>query len=146
MKPQTLVFGQFAIVTDNQEIKNYLEIGRTIRVQKEVIGDMAACDQIMAVGSTLVQNGEVSTDNSDGMRQDRHPRTCIGVKEDGTLMFFVVDGRQQDNNMYGMTQDEQGAMMKYYDCYQGFNNDGGGSSTFGVRNENGEFVIMNSPI
>lgn len=106
---------------------------------------MAACDQIMAVGSTLVQNGEVSTDNSDGMRQDRHPRTCIGVKEDGTLMFFVVDGRQQDNNMYGMTQDEQGAMMKYYDCYQGFNNDGGGSSTFGVRNENGEFVIMNSP-
>lgn len=141
----TLVFGQFAIVTDNQEIKNYLEIGRTIRVQKEVIGDMAACDQIMAVGSTLVQNGEVSTDNSDGMRQDRHPRTCIGVKEDGTLMFFVVDGRQQDNNMYGMTQDEQGAMMKYYDCYQGFNNDGGGSSTFGVRNENGEFVIMNSP-
>lgn len=44
-----------------------------------------------------------------------------------------------------MTQDEQGAMMKYYDCYQGFNNDGGGSSTFGVRNENGEFVIMNSP-
>ena len=35
--------------------------------------------------------------------------------------------------------------MKYYDCYQGFNNDGGGSSTFGVRNENGEFVIMNSP-
>ena len=35
--------------------------------------------------------------------------------------------------------------IHYYDCYQGFNNDGGGSSTFGVRNENGEFVIMNSP-
>lgn len=51
---------------------------------------MAACDQIMAVGSTLVQNGEVSTDNSDGMRQDRHPRTCIGVKEDGTLMFLLL--------------------------------------------------------
>lgn len=141
----TLVFGQFAIVTDNQEIKNYLEVGRTIRIQKEITGDMAACDQVMAVGSTLIQDGTVSTDNSDGMRQDRHPRTCIGVKEDGTLMFFVVDGRQQDNNMYGMTQDEQGAMMKYYDCYQGFNNDGGGSSTFGIRNENGEFVIMNSP-
>ncbi len=140
-----LTFGQFAIVTDNEEIKSYLEIGTTVRVQKEVTGEMAACDQIMAVGSTLIEDGIVSVDNSDGMRQDRHPRTCIGVKEDGTLMFFVIDGRQLDNNMYGMTQDEQGAMMKYYDCYVGFNNDGGGSSTFGVRNENGEFVIMNSP-
>ena len=103
------------------------------------------CDQIMAVGSTLVENGEISENNSDGMRLDRHPRTCVGVKEDGTLMFFTIDGRQQANNMYGMNQDEQGAMMKYYGCYLGFNVDGGGSTTMGIRDENGDFVIVNSP-
>lgn len=140
-----LNFGEFAIVTSNEEVKSKLSIGTTIRVQKELTGELQNCDQVMGVGSTLIENGVVSEDNSDGMRTDRHPRTCIGVKEDGTLMFFVIDGRQLDNDMYGMTQDEMGAMMAYYGCYQGVNIDGGGSSTFGIRDENGEFVIVNSP-
>lgn len=140
-----LNFGEFAIVTANADIKTKLSIGTTVRVQKNLTGELEDCDQVMGVGSTLIENGVVSENNSDGMRTDRHPRTCVGVKEDGTLMFFVIDGRQLDNNMYGMTQDEMGAMMAYYDCYQGVNIDGGGSSTFGIRNENGEFVIVNSP-
>lgn len=140
-----LQFGQFAIVCKNEEIKEKLKISTKIRVQQKATGDLADCDQIIGVGSTLMENGEISTNNSDGMREQRHPRTCIGVKEDGTLMFFVVDGRQQDNNMYGMTQDELGVMMKYYGCYAGVNIDGGGSSSFGVRNSKGDFVIMNSP-
>lgn len=142
---QELLFGQFAIVTNNEEIKNQLTLDTMIRVQKDVTGEMANCDQIMGVGSTLVENGVISEDNSDGMRLDRHPRTCVGVKEDGTLMLFTIDGRQQDLGMYGMNQDELGTMMKYYGCYQGFNVDGGGSTTFGVRDENDNFVIVNSP-
>lgn len=144
-KEITLRFGQFAIVSTNEEVKELLEIGTTVRVQKEVLGDLAKCDQIMNVGSTLVENGVVSLNNSDGMRKQRHPRTCIGVKEDGTMMFFVIDGRQQASGFYGMTQDEQGAMMAYYGCTLGFNVDGGGSSTFGVRDEYGKFQIMNTP-
>lgn len=140
-----LIFGQFAIVTDNTEVTTLLETAAYVRVQKKVTGDLTNCDQILGVGSTLMENGAISTDNSDGMREQRHPRTGIGVKEDGTLMFFVIDGRQTENDMYGMTQDEMGVMMKYYNCYSGVNIDGGGSSTFGVRDENGEFVIMNSP-
>ncbi len=141
----TLRFGQFAIVSSNAELVKLLSVGTKVRVQKVVMDEMASCNQIQAVGSTLMKNGEISTDNSDGMRVDRHPRTCIGVKEDGTLMFFVVDGRQTSTGMYGMTQDEQGVMMKYYGCYEGYNIDGGGSTTMGIRKENGEFVIMNSP-
>ena len=140
-----LRFGQFGLVTNNEEIKKYLEVGTLIRVQKEVTGDLADCEQIMGVGSTLVENGEVSQDNSDGMRTQRHPRTCIGVKEDGTLMFFVIDGRQEALGYNGMTQDEMGTMMAYYGCEFGVNVDGGGSSTFGIRDEYGNFVIQNSP-
>lgn len=140
-----LQFGQFAIVTSNKEVQTNLDSSASVRVQKDVTGDLAECDQIIGVGSTLMENGEISTNNSDGMRTQRHPRTCIGVKEDGTMMFFVVDGRQQESNMYGMTQDELGVMMKYYGCYSGVNIDGGGSSTFGIRDENGEFIITNSP-
>lgn len=140
-----LRFGQFAIVTNNEEIKTYLGIGTNIRVQKDLTGPLADCDQVMGVGSTLVEHGDVSQNNSDGMRTQRHPRTCIGVKEDGTLMFFVIDGRQESSGYNGMTQDEMGTMMAYYDCYYGVNVDGGGSSTFGIRDEYGNFVIQNSP-
>lgn len=140
-----LQFGQFAIVTKNQDIQSKLSIGTTIRVQKQVIGELEDCDQIIGVGSTLMEKGMISENNSDGMRYDRHPRTCIGVKEDGTMMFFVIDGRQKSNGMSGMTQDEQGVLLAHYGCYEGVNIDGGGSSTFGVRNEYGEFVIMNTP-
>ncbi|MCM1260846.1 MAG: phosphodiester glycosidase family protein [Prevotella sp.] len=140
-----LSFGQFAIVTTNQNIEDKLGIGTTIRVQKQVIGKLEDCDQIIGVGSTLMENGIISENNSDGMRYDRHPRTCIGVKEDGTMMFFVIDGRQKNKGMSGMTQDEQGVLLAHYGCYEGVNIDGGGSSTFGIRNEQGEFVIMNTP-
>lgn len=141
----TLSFGQFAIVTSNEEVTKMLKVGTKVRVQKGVTGDLADCNQIQAVGSTLMKDGEISTDNSDGMRFDRHPRTFVGVKEDGTLMFFTIDGRQLPENMYGMTQDEEGVVMKYYGCYEGYNIDGGGSTTIGIRNENGEFVVKNSP-
>lgn len=140
-----LSFGQFAIVTTNQDIQEKLSIGTTIRVQKQVIGELEDCDQIIGVGSTLMEKGVISENNSDGMRYDRHPRTCIGVKEDGTMMFFVIDGRQKSKGMSGMTQDEQGVLLAHYGCYEGVNIDGGGSSTFGIRNEQGEFVIMNTP-
>lgn len=144
-KEVELKFGQFAIVTSNEEIVKLLENNTNVRIQKELLGELAGCDQVLSVGSTLMENGDVSTDNFDGMRKDRHPRTCIGVKEDGTLMFFVIDGRQQEANMYGMTQDEQGAMLAYYGCTWGFNIDGGGSSTLGIRDEYGNFQIMNTP-
>ena len=140
-----LRFGQFAIVTSNEEIKAYLNIGTKIRVQKDVIGELAGCDQVIGVGSTLVENGDVAQNNSDGMRTERHPRTCIGVKKDGTLMFFVIDGRQESAGFNGMTEDEMGTMMAYYGCNFGVNVDGGGSSTFGIRDEFGNFVIQNNP-
>lgn len=140
-----LRFGQFAIVTNNEEIKSYLSVGTTVRVQKDVTGELADCDQVMGAGSTLVENGVVSQNNSDGMRIQRHPRTCIGVKEDGTLMFFVIDGRQESAGYNGMTQDEMGTMMAYYGCYNGVNVDGGGSSTLGIRDQYGNFVIQNKP-
>lgn len=140
-----LSFGQFAIVTKNEEVKEKLASGTLVRIQKKVTGDLEDCDQIQAVGSTLVENGIVSTNNSDGMREDRHPRTCIGIQENGNLFFCVIDGRQASSGMYGMTQDEQGVLMKYYGCTMAYNIDGGGSSTFGIRNEKGEFVVVNSP-
>lgn len=140
-----LKFGQFGLIVNNPEVAKLLNEGTTIRVQKAVTGELENLEQIMNVGSTLMENGQPTRNNSDGMREQRHPRTCVGVKEDGTMMFFVIDGRQESKKMYGMTEDEETAMLNYYGCVTGFNIDGGGSSTLGIRDENGDFVIMNTP-
>ncbi len=77
------------------------------------------------------------------------PRTCIGVSEDGlTIYIMAVDGR---NFWYsnGMNYSELGKCMKALGAYNAVNLDGGGSTTFFVRNTPGftpnRFQIKNWP-
>lgn len=77
------------------------------------------------------------------------PRTCIGVSEDGnTVYVMVVDGRNFHYSN-GMNYETLGTFMRALGAYNAVNLDGGGSSTFFVRNtptfaEN-RFEIRNWP-
>ena len=139
-----LEIGQFAIVTENEELNSYLEAGVKVRIQQDVVGDYADCDNISGCGVQLVVDGGYNT-ATDGMSDYRHPRTVIGRKADGTIVLATVDGRQEALDMYGMTYEELSAMMMYYGCEEAFNLDGGGSTTMIIRNGNGGFDVMNSP-
>lgn len=141
---EQLFIGQFAIVTKNAEVVQYLKENVCVRVQQDIVGDYAACDNISGCGTPLVDNGEFAT-SSDGMSNYAHPRTVIGQKEDGTIVLATVDGRQLEKNMYGMTYEELSAMMMYYNCTEAYNLDGGGSTTMIIRNKQGGFDVMNSP-
>jgi Phosphodiester glycosidase len=71
----------------------------------------------------------------DAFVTDRHPRTAVGIKEDGkTLVFVVVDGRQSKRSI-GISLPDLAEYMKELGCVQALNVDGGGSSTMMVRNE-----------
>ena len=139
-----LEIGQFAIVTANQEVQSLLNDRTLVRIQQDVIGDYADCENISGCGAQLVYNGEYQ-EVSDGMSHYRHPRTVIGKKEDGTIVMATIDGRQQPYGMYGMTYDELSATMMYYGCTEAYNLDGGGSTTMIIRNNNGVFDVMNTP-
>lgn len=75
----------------------------------------------------------------------RHPRTAVGVKEDGTVFFVTVDGRDYANGYLGMTAYEMSQLMLYYGAVDAFNLDGGGSTTMILKNEEGGFDYMNTP-
>lgn len=137
-----MFYGQFGIETNNQEIKNLLKEGVTIRIQQNLIGDYAECTDITGGGVTLVKNGEAIDNTAD---TNTHPRTCVGIKEDGTIVFMTVDGRQALNDMNGMAYNELSATLLYYGCYEAYNLDGGGSTTLITRNEFGDFDVQNSP-
>ena len=134
-----LITQKFGVYASDDSIKEEIENASKISIQKRVIGDYAACESITGCGDTLVRNGKgVVYDN-----KTRHPRTMVGVQADGTLVFCTVDGRQP-TTMYGMTSDEQGALMEAYGCVQAYNLDGGGSTTILIRDGN-KFRVLNSP-
>lgn len=85
-----------------------------------------------AVGGsvTLVRDGAVLTHIDTTVE----PRTCIGVSADGQKVFILaVDGR---NFWYsnGMLFEELGHCLKALGAENGINLDGGGSTTFFIRN------------
>lgn len=91
----------------------------------------------------LVQGGE----KEEGLdNRERDPRTAIGFNKNGRWLYLVVvDGRQPFYSA-GATFDELADILKAHGAYFGMSLDGGGSSTMVIENENGEPVILNSPI
>lgn len=74
------------------------------------------------------------------------PRTAIGLNKNGRYVYLiVVDGRQPFYSA-GITFADLAQLLVDQGVYIAMSLDGGGSSTLVVEGENGEPVILNSPI
>ncbi len=62
-----------------------------------------------------------------------HPRTCVGLRPDGTLLLLVVDGRIPEYSN-GATLVDLARLMQSYGAERALNLDGGGSSAMYTRN------------
>jgi exopolysaccharide biosynthesis protein len=69
----------------------------------------------------------------------RHPRTGVGVRADGTLLFVTVDGRQPRKSV-GMSLAELTDLFVELGAVSAMNLDGGGSTAMVVHNR-----LVNSP-
>jgi len=85
----------------------------------------------------LVKDGVLQTKTVERTSSDAS-RSMIGIKEDGTLVFCQVDGRNGAISS-GLSNYEMGEMMLSIGCVNAVNCDGGGSSTF-VSKREGETV------
>ena len=75
---------------------------------------------------------------------DRHPRTAVGMTADKDVIVMVIDGRLPPHSN-GMTLYDIAVQMKALGAVNAINLDGGGSSTFLVKQEDG-FEIKNFPV
>ncbi len=75
----------------------------------------------------LLKDGEVYS-TADTARQ---PRTSIGIRADGTVVMATFDGRQID--AVGMSYQTAAEAMRALGCVDALNLDGGGSTTFVLR-------------
>jgi hypothetical protein len=73
----------------------------------------------------------------------RHPRTNVGITDDGRVLMVTIDGRQPGYSV-GVTLAEAGRLMLSLGARHSFNLDGGGSTYMG-RRRNGEFRVDNRP-
>ncbi len=91
----------------------------------------------------LIQGGEIIPGLDDA---EIDPRTAIGTNRNGRYIYLVVvDGRQPFYSK-GATFAELADLLKDLGAFNAMSLDGGGSSTMVIEGENGEPVILNSPI
>ncbi len=73
-----------------------------------------------------------------------NPRTAVGLKPDGNVIFFAVDGRSTDSR--GLKIEALSALMAELGCTYAMNLDGGGSTTVMVKPAgDAEAVYINTP-
>ena len=96
----------------------------------QAVADGRVSEAISSFGDIL-SDGKAYTglDNS-----TRASRTAVGIKPDGSVVLFMVDGRQSPYSA-GMTMAELAAAMEELGCERAINLDGGGSSTFATQRE-----------
>ncbi len=85
--------------------------------------------QILSFGPALVEEGEISVSESDevGRAKASNPRTAVAIREDGSYLFIVSDGRSSESE--GLSLYELAVFAKSLGAVTAYNLDGGGSST-----------------
>ncbi|MBQ2765354.1 MAG: phosphodiester glycosidase family protein [Clostridia bacterium] len=120
------------------------------------VGDVLQIDTACAEGwnhvTTAIGGGDMILDGGtmpDGIidedtEKSSQPRTAVGIKDDGTVVFFAVDGRISASR--GMKIAELSTVMAELGCVSALNLDGGGSTTVMVKaSDSTECVYINSP-
>ena len=98
-------------------------------------------------GPVLIMNGQINIEEFNKVA-GLNPRTAIGQRADGTVIFVCIDGRQP-SSMGGEYKDAIDIMVEY-GAVNACNMDGGSSTvmmyrdTYGRYGDSGEVRIMNS--
>jgi exopolysaccharide biosynthesis protein len=91
----------------------------------------------VSFGPNLIVNGKPMIKSGDG-GGGIQPRTAIAQRQDGTVLFLAIDGRQK-NSLGATLKDVQNVFLKY-GAYNAANLDGGSSSTMILDNQ-----LVNKP-
>lgn len=82
-------------------------------------------------GKLLIDDSTVTTTGIDAA-SSRRARSAIGVKADGTVVLYEIDGNQSSHSV-GLTAEELGNQLLELGCVRAICLDGGGSSAMALR-------------
>ena len=122
-----------------------LHAGQTLTVANQAVGDdgtwKTAENAVSSVGGRLVTNGVANSNFEAGAA----PRTAVGIKADGNIIFYTLDGRQSGYS-YGAQLKTLAKRMVELGCVDALNLDGGGSTTISAWFPGKDnTMVVNSP-
>ena len=102
--------------------------GSTVEITAEDwVGNLEDSQEALGVYYVLYYNGQYVSNGT-----NVNPRTIIGIKPDGTILLYVLDGRQP-NISAGLGLTDAAKHLVDLGCTTVVNMDGGGSSVMDVR-------------
>ena len=135
-------------VTGDAECYSFLSNlakGQELTLRNEAVGDdgtwASAENAVSSVGGRLINNGTVNSNFEAGAA----PRTAVGIKADGNIIFYTLDGRQTGYS-YGAQLSTLAKRMSELGCVDAINLDGGGSTTISALFPGSDSpMVVNSP-
>ena len=97
-------------------------------------------------GDILVAEGQITDEAAwDSTVSRRNPRTALGIRPDGAVLFYVCDGRSSGRSN-GLTLYELAQELRAQGCDTVLNLDGGGSTTLATQQiGEAELTVRNYP-
>ena len=97
-----------------------------LRLATRPEGDWPQVEDALGAGPMLLVDGVVR-DHGDKQRRTLHPRSAIGTRKDGSVVWLTADGRT--DKAKGLAHVETAAILQALGCRDALNLDGGGSTT-----------------
>ncbi len=129
--------GKLVLSVDEKAPEEYvnaltsLTIGEKVTITTGLEGDERFEDAKIAIGATggmLIENGVMNSKFEAGA----NPRTALGIKADGTVILYTIDGRQKGYS-YGVQLKSLATRLLELGCVDAINLDGGGSTSFALQ-------------
>ena len=137
------------VLTVNQNNNEWL-LGQvqSLKAGDQVTIDVTAADTrwedvVTAIGGfyKIVTGGQVGPDTD----STANPRTAIGIRADGSVVFYTIDGRQSGYSV-GATLTQVAQRLIELGCVEAIGLDGGGSTVIGATLPDEETMsILNRP-
>lgn len=141
IEPDSIVISGHGV---NADALASLRLGDHVTLTQSLGSSLAdAATTVVSGGPLLVQNGRVNVRTAEeqiapDIARGRAPRTALGLKQDGTLLLLVVDGRSSASA--GLTLTELAQYFIKLGAVSAVNYDGGGSSEMVINGK-----IVNQP-
>ncbi len=140
--------GSLVLTMNGTDDPNVLARLRSLKPGDQVDLDITAADSrweeaTQALGGMyrLLEGGQLGSNLS----AERTARTAIGIKGDGTVLFYTMDGKQPGHSV-GATCAQVAQRLLELGCTEAIGLDGGGSTTIGVTDPAGDsFSVVNRP-
>ena len=121
----------------NDNIPNIKEVKSNAAAAKLPDQNIQCCGPLLTIDNTDIKQENVSHCTT------AHPRTVVGVTEDGRVLFVVVDGRFE-GKAEGMSTTMLQELMRILGAKHALNLDGGGSSTMYIKGKGVVNHVCNS--